>query len=330
MGLFIVRRVLYMIPTLFLISVVSFVVIQLPPGDYLSTVVAGLQQQGQSVDPAYLASLKQRYGLEESIITQYWKWISNIVLHGDFGQSFQYNRPVSTMLADRLPLTLAIAIVTLLLAWSFALPAGIYSAVRQYSVGDYVLTTLSFLGVAVPGFLILLVGMFIQFKYLGWSVGGLFSPDWTDAAWNLGKVVDLLKHLALPVIVLAAEGTAGTIRILRANLLDELHRPYVITARSKGLSERRLLLRYPVRVALNPFISTIGWVLPALISGEVIVSTVAGLNTTGPMMLTALRSQDMYLAGSVLLVISALTVVGTLLSDIALAAVDPRIRERYS
>lgn len=330
MGLFIVRRVLYMIPTLFLISVVSFVVIQLPPGDYLSTVVAGLQQQGQSVDPAYLASLKQRYGLEESIITQYWKWISNIVLHGDFGQSFQYNRPVSTMLADRLPLTLAIAIVTLLLAWSFALPAGIYSAVRQYSIGDYVLTTLSFLGVAVPGFLILLVGMFIQFKYLGWSVGGLFSPDWTDAAWNLGKVVDLLKHLALPVIVLAAEGTAGTIRILRANLLDELHRPYVITARSKGLSERRLLLRYPVRVALNPFISTIGWVLPALISGEVIVSTVAGLNTTGPMMLTALRSQDMYLAGSVLLVISALTVVGTLLSDIALAAVDPRIRERYS
>lgn len=330
MGLFILRRVIYMIPTLFLISVVSFLVIQAPPGDYLSTVVAGLQSQGQSVDPAYLASLKQRYGLEDSIFTQYWKWISNIVLHGDFGQSFKFNKPVSTMLADRLPLTLTIAIVTLLLAWAFALPAGIYSAVRQYSIGDYMLTTLSFLGIAIPGFLILLVGMFIQFKYLGWSVGGLFSPDWVDAAWNLGKIVDLLKHLGLPIIVLAAEGTAGTIRILRANLLDELHRPYVVTARSKGLSERRLLLRYPVRVALNPFISTIGWVLPGLLSGEVIVSTVAGLNTTGPMMLDALKSQDMYLAGSVLLIISALTVVGTLLSDIALAAVDPRIRERYS
>lgn len=329
MARYVLHRVLYMIPTLLLISVVSFMVIQLPPGNYLTTVVANLQQQGQSVDPAQLAALKQRYGLGQSVFEQYWKWISGIVFHLDFGQSFQYRKPVSTLLGERLPLTLALTVAALLVSWGLALPAGVYAAVKQYSLGDYLMTSISFLGLAIPGFLILLVLMYLEFRYFNWSVGGLFSPNWADAAWNAGKVVDLLKHMLVPIIVLGLEGTAGTIRILRANLLDELHKPYVVTARSRGLGERRLILRYPVRVALNPFFSTVGWVLPALFGGEVIIAQVAGLNTTGPMMLKALEGQDMYLAGSVILIISTLTVIGTLVSDLILAAVDPRIRERY-
>jgi peptide/nickel transport system permease protein len=327
---FMIRRVLYMIPTLILISIVAFAIIQLPPGDYLTALVSQLQAQGESVDPAQLAALKQRYGLGDPIYVQYWKWITNILFEGDFGQSFEWNRPVSQLVWDRLPLTIVLAVSTLLFTWAMALPIGIYTAVRQYSIGDYTMTFIGFIGLATPNFMLALVFAYIGFKYFGQSVGGLFSPEYVDAAWNLGKVVDLLSHLWLPVVIIGTAGTAGIIRIMRANLLDELHKPYVVTARAKGVPERKLLLKYPVRVALNPFISTIGWVLPALINGEVIVSQVLSLQTTGPLLLRALLSQDMYLAGSFILILSALTVLGTLISDILLAWIDPRIRYRYS
>jgi peptide/nickel transport system permease protein len=325
---FIVRRVLYMVPTLFLISVVAFVIIALPPGDYLTTMVAQMRAQGVEVDAGRLAALEARYGLGQPIYTQYLKWIAAIFTHLDFGQSFQLNRPVGDVLAQRLPLTVAIAAATLIFTWAVAIPVGLYSAVRQYTVGDYLATTIGFLGIAVPNFLIALVLMYLGYRYLGLSVGGLFSPDFADAGWNLGKVVDFIGHIWVPILVLGTAGTAGLIRILRANLLDELRKPYVVAARARGIPERRLILKYPLRIAMNPFISTIGWILPVLVSGEVIVAQVLSLPTTGPMLLSSLQSQDMYLAGSVILITSVLTVIGTLLSDIALAWLDPRVRLR--
>lgn len=327
---FLLRRVAYMIGTLFLISVVAFLIIQLPPGDFLSAYVANLQSQGSTVDPAELLALRQRYGLGEPVWVQYWKWITGIVLHGDFGQSFELSRPVSGLIWDRLPLTISLGLATLLFTWAVALPAGVYSAVRKYSAGDYAINAVSFLGMAIPGFLFALVFSYLGFHFFGMSVGGLFSPEYVDAQWNLGKVLDLLSHLWLPILVIGIEGTAGVIRITRANLLDELAKPYVVAARSKGLAERRVIIRYPLRVALNPFFSTIGWVLPALLNGEVIVATVLGLQTTGPLLLNALQSQDMYLAGGIILILAALTVIGTLLSDVLLAIVDPRVRLQAS
>lgn len=329
MGRYVARRVLYMIPTLIAVSIVAFAIIQLPPGSFLDTYVATLSKTGQTVQQSQLLALKKRYGLDDPIYVQYWKWVSNIVLHGDFGKSFEYNRSVSSLFGDRLPITIALMGCSLLLSWLIALPAGVYSALRRYSFGSYLITTLCLLGLAIPGFLIALAVGYFEFDVLNWSVGGLTSPQYVNATWNLGKVLDWLRHFIVPVVIIGVEGTIATIRILRANLLDELHRPYVVTARSKGLSERRLTLKYPVRLAVNPFVSTIGWTIPLLINGEVIVSQVLGLNTTGPLLLNALQAQDMYLAGSIILVVSVLTVIGTLLSDLALAALDPRIRERY-
>ena len=325
---YVIRRLLYMVPTLFAISLVSFLIIQLPPGDYLSTMVANLAAQGDTVDSTRLNALEARYGLDQPIYVQYWKWISGIVLRGDFGHSFEWNRPVSTLIWDRLALTFVLSLSTLLFIWAVAFPTGIYSAVRKYSIGDYVATFLGFIGLAIPNFLLALVLMYVSFKFFNQSVGGLFSPDYIEAPWSWGKVVDLLSHLWIPMIVLGTAGTAGLIRIMRANLLDELHKPYVETARAKGLSETRLLLKYPVRVALNPFVSTVGWVLPELVSGAAIVSIVLSLPTTGPLLLRALKSQDMYLAGGFIMMLSVLTVVGTLISDLLLAWLDPRIRYR--
>jgi len=325
---YIVRRVLYMIPTLFAISVVSFVIIQLPPGDYLTSLVAGMAEQGESIDSAQLAALKARYGLDQPWYVQYWKWISGIVFRGDFGQSFEWNRPVNQLIWDRLGLTFVLSLSTLLFVWAVAIPVGIYSAVRKYSLGDYVATFLGFIGLATPNFLIALVFMYISFKYFGQSVGGLFSPEYQDAPWSWGKVVDLMAHLWIPMIVLGTAGTAGLIRTMRANLLDELGRPYVVTARAKGVAENRLLVKYPVRLALNPFVSGLNDVLVGLVSGSAIVSIVLSLPTTGPLLLRSLQSQDMYLAGSFILMLSVLTVIGTLLSDILLAWLDPRIRYR--
>ncbi|HEY8454496.1 MAG TPA: ABC transporter permease [Actinopolymorphaceae bacterium] len=329
MAYYLLRRLIYMVLTVLLVSLVSFAIIQLPPGDYLSTVVANLSRTGQTVEPEQLAALRERYALDQPMIAQYWKWITNILLHLDFGQSFEYGRPVSALLAERLPLTIALGLATLFFTWAVALPAGIYSAVRKYSIGDYVLTAVAFVGIAVPGFLLALTVAYLQFRYFDKSVGGLFSPEYVGARWNLGKILDLLDHVWLPIVVLSLGGIGGTIRILRANLLDELRKPYVVTARARGLSERRLIALYPLRVALNPFVATVGWLIPALFDGEVLVATVLGLQTTGPLLLGALESQDMYLAGSIIFIACVLTVFGTLLSDILLALVDPRVREGY-
>jgi peptide/nickel transport system permease protein len=323
---FIIRRVLYMIPTLFLISIVSFIIIQLPPGDFLTSLVATMASTGESVDRTALVALQNRYGLGQPIYVQYWKWLSAILFRGDFGQSFEWNQPVSSLIWGRLFLTFWLSLATLLFTWLVAFPIGIYAAVRQYSLGDYVATVIGYIGLAIPNFLLALVLMYIAFKYFNQSVGGLFSPEYQDAPWSMGKVLDMLAHLWVPVVIIGTSGTAGLIRIMRANLLDELHKPYVTTARAKGMSERALLLKYPVRMALNPFVSTLGWTLPTLVSGAAIISIVMNIPTAGPLLLNALKSQDMYLAASFIMLLSTLTVVGTLISDILLAWLDPRIR----
>lgn len=322
---FICRRVLYMIPTVILVSIVTFLIIQLPPGDYLDTLAAELSDSG-GLDSGTMAALREQYGLGQPIHVQYWKWITGIVFEGDFGLSFEKNLPVSDLIWDRLGWTFGISLLTLLFIWITALPIGIYSAVRKYSVGDYLATFFGSIGLAVPNFLLALVMMYVAFKYFGQSVGGLVSPEYIGVAWSWDKFIDLLKHIWMPIVVVGTSGAAALIRIMRANLLDELYRPYVVTARAKGMSEFQLLLKYPVRVALNPFISTIGWILPTLVSGEIIVAVVMNLPTTGPMLLRALLVQDMYLAGSLILIVSLLTVLGTLISDLLLAWIDPRIR----
>ncbi|MGZ0147038.1 ABC transporter permease [Kribbella sp. WER1] len=326
---YLLRRLLAMLPTVLLISLVSFLIIQLPPGDFLTSVVARLQQQGQTVGADQLAALKAQYALDKSPIEQYLRWMSNIVLHGDFGQSFEYNRPVASLIGERLPLTMGLGLATWLIGWTVALLAGIYSAARRYSKLDYVITALTFLGLAIPGFLVALTVVYLEFKLFGQTLSGTMSPEFEGAVWNLGKLLDVLNHLWLPVLVLASGGVAGTIRVLRANLLDELHKPYVTAARARGLDERKLLMRYPTRVALNPFIATIGWTIPALFDGEVLVASVLGLETTGPLLLNALKAQDMYLAGGIILIACVLTVIGTLISDLLLAAVDARVRIGY-
>jgi peptide/nickel transport system permease protein len=257
---------------------------------------------------------------------QYWKWITNIVLYGDFGLSFEWQQPVSELIWERMSLTLVLTFSTLLLTWGIALPIGVFSAVKKYSIGDYVVTFFSFLGLAVPSFLLALVLMYFAAVEFGQSVGGLFSEQYQNAPWNFDKFIDFLQHLWIPVVILGVSGTASLIRVMRANMLDELNRPYVTTARAKGLSEFTLLVKYPMRLALNPFISTIAWLLPNLVSGSIIVAIVMSLPTAGPLLLQSLMSQDMYLAGAFILLICALTVVGSLISDILLALVDPRIR----
>lgn len=326
---YVTRRLLYMIPTLFAISIVAFLVIQLPPGNFLTVYIAQLSAQGQGVDGAQIQALEERYGLNDPLIVQYWKWISGIVTSGDFGQSFQYRRDVATLIWDRIGLTLILAISTLFLTWALAFPIGVYSAVRQYSIGDYAITFLGFLGLATPNFMLALLFAWVSFRYFGQSVGGVFSPEYADAAWNLGKLFDAVSNLWIPVLIIGTAGTAALVRVLRANLLDELRKPYVTTARAKGLPEWRIILKYPLRMSLSPFISTIGWILPTLIGGEVLVSIVLSLETTGPLLVDALQSQDMYLAGSFILVLGVLTVIGTLISDLVLAWWDPRIRHQH-
>ena len=323
---YIVRRILWMIPTLLAISVVSFFIIQLPPGDFLTSAIAMMREQGEAVDAAQLEALRDRYGLDQPFVVQYWRWISGILFEGDFGRSFLYTQPVGDLIWERLGLTFLLSFSSMIFIWIVALPIGIYSAVRKYSIGDYTVTFIGFIGLATPNFLIALILMYLSFTWFGQSVGGLFSPEYVDAPWSLAKVGDLLSHLWIPVIVLGTAGTAGLIRIMRANLLDELHRPYVETARASGLSETRLLVKYPVRVALNPFISRVGWELPDLVSGATITAIVLSLPTTGPLLLEALLSQDMYLAGSFIMMLSVLTVIGTMVSDLLLAWLDPRIR----
>ena len=319
------KRMLWMVPTMILISFISFSIIQLPPGDYLTSYIAALSETGETVDEAQAAALRARYNLDQPFFVQYFRWLTGM-LRGDLGMSFEWNRPVTELIGERLLLTMVISIVTLLFTWAIAVPIGIYSAVKQYSLPDYCFTFLGFIGLATPNFLLALVFMYIGYSVFGVSAGGLFSPEYQNAPWSFAKFVDLLWHLWIPVIVSGTSGTAGLIRVMRGNLLDELRKQYVMTARAKGVRYWKLLLRYPVRVALNPLVSTIGWVLPGIVSGETITSVVLGLPTTGPLLLRSLMNQDMYLAGSMVMMLSFLTLIGTLISDILLLWLDPRIR----
>lgn len=326
MGAFIVRRLLLLVPFLILISALSFVIIQLPPGSFVDTYRRNLEAQGGVVNEGQIKALEARYGLDKPVIVQYGVWIWNIVSRGDFGNSFRYQRPVADILWERLPRTIGISLLAIIFTWIIAVPLGIISAIKQYSIWDYLLTFLSFIGISVPAFLLAIVLMYVVFTKTGWLVTGLYSPRFQNAPMSLAKFVDLLKNIWLPLFVLAVTGAAYTIRVLRATLLDELQKPYVMTARAKGLPEWRVILKYPVRLAINPMISTIGWLLPAVVGGELVVSKVLNLPTVGPLILEATLAQDMYLAGAFVLLLSALTLIGTLLSDILLASLDPRIR----
>lgn len=322
---YIIRRTLWSIPFMFAASMVAFALITLPPGDYVTTFAQTLSQSGDVVDETRLEALRERYGLDQPFIIQYFRWIGG-VLQGDFGISFEWQQPVSTLIWERLGLSFALEISTLIFAWGVALPIGIYSAVRKYSIGDYVASVVGFVGLAVPNFLIALVLMYIAVVYFGVDVSGLFSPEYREAAWSWDKFLNLLAHMWIPVIILGTSTVAGLIRIMRANLLDELNKPYVTTARAKGLTEFDLIMKYPVRLALNPFVSTIGWAFPQLISGAVITAYVLALPTSGPLLLQALLAQDMYLAGAFILLLCCFSIIGMLVSDILLAIVDPRIR----
>ena len=322
---YLVHRLLIMIPTLLVISFVVFVIIQLPPGDYLSTYIEELQSQGQQVSQDKIDFLRATYGLDQPWYMQYLTWLGGM-LRGDFGFSFEHNMPVAQVVGDRLWLTFIVSFFTIAFTWIVSFPIGVYSATHQYSWGDYGLTFLGFLGLATPNFLLALVLLYLAQVWFGTSVGGLMDERYIDQAWSWGKAASVMEHLWIPVIVIGMSGTAAMIRRLRANLLDELQKQYVTTGRAKGLPRLRLLLKYPLRMSLNPFIADIGSLLPHVISGSAIVSVVMSLPTTGPMLIEALKSQDMYLAGSFLMFVAFLTVVGVFLSDLALAALDPRIR----
>jgi peptide/nickel transport system permease protein len=323
---FVFWRLIAMVLTLWAVSLVAFAIIQLPPGDYLTTYMATLSANGDRVDPAVIEALRQQYGFGEPFIVQYWKWISGILTRGDFGQSFEWKAPVTSLIWGRLGNSILIEGLSVLVMWFIALPIGIYVAVKKYSLGDYLATVAGFIGLAIPNFLLALLLMYLSFVWFGTTIGGLYSSEFEMARWSLPRVWDFLSHAWAPILVLSTAGTAELIRILRANLLDELKKPYVVTARAKGLPEWKVVLKYPVRVALNPLVSTIGWLLPALVSSSVIVSVVLNLPTAGPLLLRSLTSQDMYLAGAIIMLLGILTVIGTLISDLLLAWIDPRIR----
>ena len=321
---YLIHRVFIMVPTLLAISVLIFVIIQLPPGDYLTTLVNELRSQGETVNQEKLEFLRQQYGFDKSLVEQYLMWVAGMA-EGDFGYAFEYNLPVTEVVGDRLFLSMIVAIGTIIFTYLVAFPIGVYSATHQYSVTDHTLTFIGFLGLATPNFLLALIFLYFANVTFGTSIGGLMDPRYIDAPWSLDKILSILEHLWIPVVVIGTSGTAGMIRRLRANLLDELEKPYVVTAKAKGLPPLRAL-KYPLRMALNPFISDIGNLLPQIISGATIVAVVLSLPTTGPLLLRALQSQDMYLAGFLLMCLAVLTVIGVFVSDIALAALDPRIR----
>ncbi len=322
---YLVQRLLVMIPTLIVVSILVFIIIQLPEGDYLSSYIAELEAQGEKVSKDRVSFLRAQYGLDEDPVRQYWTWASGM-LKGDFGYSFEYSLPVSEVVGDRLYLTMIVSLATIIFTWVVSFPIGVYSATHQYSWGDHGLTLLGFLGLATPNFLLALALLYFANVHFGTSVGGLMDPDFIDKPMSWAKFLSVLEHLWIPVVVIGTSGTAGMIRRLRANLLDELQKQYVVTAQARGVPATRLLVKYPLRMALNPFVADIGNLLPQVISGAAIVSVVLSLPTTGPMLLDALRSQDMYLAGSFLMFLSVLTVAGMFVSDVLLAVLDPRIR----
>ncbi len=322
---YLIRRLILAILTCWAVSVLSFVVIQLPPGDYITSYIAEMSASGSGVSAEEAEALRHQYGLDQPLYIQYLRWME-MVVRGNYGMSLEYMRPVSDVIGDRLWLTMVVSVAAIILTWILALPIGIYSAVRQYSLGDYLATFVGFIGLAVPSFLLALIVMYLGYTYLNANIGGLFSDQYAEAPWTLGKIWDLTRHLPIPAVILGLAGTAQLIRIMRANLLDELGKPYVVTARARGLPETRLILKYPVRVALNPFASTIGYLLPFVVSGSIIVSLVLSLPTVGPLLLKALIAQDMFLAGTIVLLLGVMTVIGTFLSDLLLMWIDPRIR----
>ena len=322
---YIARRLMLAVLTVWAISVLSFIIIHLPPGDYVTSYIASMSASGSAVSEGEAAAMREQLGLNRPIYIQYAKWMG-LIMTGNFGMAMEYMRPVSDVIGDRLTLTMVISVAAIIFTWGVALPIGIYSAVRPYSFLDYAFTLIGFIGLAIPGFLLALVVMYVGFAYFGANVGGLYSPDYAEAPWSLDKVWDLIKHLPIPAVVLGVAGTAQLIRIMRSNLLDELRKPYVMTARARGLAEYHVVMRYPVRVALNPFISTIGYLLPYIVSGSIIVSLVLSLPTVGPLLLKALIAQDMFLAGTIVLLLGVMTVIGTFISDLLLMWVDPRIR----
>src|SRR5271157_2525552 len=322
---YLARRLVLALITVWAITLVTFIIMQLPPGDFVDAYVAQASAMGSAISAAEADALRHAYGLDQPIYVQYFKWLS-LVVHGNFGLSFEYGRPVTEVIGDRLWLTVVLSLGGIIVTWGLALPIGIYSAIRQYSIGDYFFTFLGFIGLAIPNFLLALMIMYFGLRLFNLNVGGLFSAEYALAPWSWAKLEDLLVHLPVPVFILALAGTAQLVRIMRANLLDELRKPYVVTARARGLPERRVILKYPVRAALNPFASTIGYLLPFMVSGVVIISIVLSLPTVGPLLLRSLLSQDMLLGSTIILLVGILTVIGTLLSDLLLMWIDPRIR----
>jgi peptide/nickel transport system permease protein len=323
---YIIRRILMLIPILLLVSFIAFFIIELPPGDWVTTYVSQLRTSGITLSDQEAERLTQLYGFDQPTYVRYYKWVSGIVMHGDFGWSFQWGKPVSAVIGERLPVTLGISLLALVFSWLIAIPIGIYSATHQYSLVDYFATFIGFIGLATPGFLLAMILAWAANQYLGFSALGLHSTQYLDKPWSVAKFLDMLQHLILPLIIIGMASAGSTIRVLRGNLLDELKKQYVVTARAKGLTERQLLFKYPVRLALNPVFSTIGWLLPAIFAGEVLISIVLSVPSIGPLLLRSTLSQDMYLTGSIVLILSALTIVGSLISDIYLAWADPRIR----
>jgi peptide/nickel transport system permease protein len=322
---YLLRRLLFAIPLLFLIAVVSFIIIELPPGDYLTVYVMNLKQSGEAIDEAALQVLRTRYGLDKPLLLRFFIWFRG-VLKGDFGYSFMWEKPVSQLIGPRLWYTVLISVLATAFAWVFGFLIGVYSGIHQYSIGDYAFTVLGYIGLATPNFLLALILLWAVYVTFGVSLGGLFSPEYANAPWSWAKFVDLLKHIWLPVIVIGTGSMAGLIRILRANLLDEIEKPYVIAAKARGLPSKELYWKYPLRVAVIPFASTAGWVLPEIVSGAVVTGIVLNLPTVGVILVDALKSQDMYLAGSLVMFLSIFTIIGTVISDILLAWLDPRIR----
>ena len=322
---YLLRRALYAVMAIWAVSIISFFIINLPPGDYVTSYIAQLQNTGSIVLADEAENLREFYGINRPLYVQYGKWINQIA-HGNLGYSFEFGLPVNDVIGERLILTMILALVTVVFIWIVAIPIGIFSAVQQYSIWDHTFTFFGFIGLAVPDFLLALVMMYLAFVMFDFSIGGLFSPDYVAVGWSLGRVWDLLKHMVIPVIILGTSGTATLIRITRANLLDELRKPYVTTARAKGLPEWRLILKYPVRLALNPAVSLTAYILPFLVSGSIVVSVVLGPPTVGPILLKALVAQDMFLAGAIILIIGWMTVVGTFFSDLLLVLIDPRVR----
>lgn len=320
-----IRRTLFAFATAWAISMLSFLVIQIPPGDYVTSYIAQLQSQGTIFTDVEAQALRDLYGLDQPVILQYFRWLG-LMAQGNFGVSFEFNRPVLDVIGDRFLLTIVVSVAALLLTWIVALPIGIYSAVKQYSIGDYAFTFIGFIGLAIPGFLLALVLMYFGFVLFDANVGGLFSPEYAQADWSWEKLWDLMQHMPIPALALGLAGTAFLMRIMRANLLDELRKPYVVTARAKGLTNSQAVLKYPVRVALNPFVSIIPFVLRDIVGGSVIVSIVLSLPTLGPILLKSLIAQDSFLAGTIILLLGVITVVGTLISDILLVILDPRIK----